>query len=194
MSLVHFRSIVAGALVEIHTEHLNNTVLNQALSNPDKVLRMLLKIDALVHPRWSFAPGRGQFGDGPSRNTPDRAQVREESENKIGAPKTLAEVFAAVAKSTLEGSDVVDDCEKHTVDRLLVGNVESTDLEQSRAEDSESTDLEQSRAEDSNGSCCSRTTLKDSQVSGSEQSRQDTREVPEVMRRVLARELHKTLS
>ena len=48
LALVHFRSIVAGAYVEIHTDHLNNTVLNQALSNHDKILRMLLKIVCLV--------------------------------------------------------------------------------------------------------------------------------------------------
>ena len=37
----HFRSIAAGAEVVIHTDHLNNTVLNQALLNPDKILRLL---------------------------------------------------------------------------------------------------------------------------------------------------------
>ena len=58
LSLVHFRSIVAGAIVEVHTDHLNNTVVNQALSNPDKILRMLLKIDSLVLPRSQRATSK----------------------------------------------------------------------------------------------------------------------------------------
>ena len=78
----HFRSVVAGSLVIIHTDHLNNTVMNLALSHPDKILRMLLKVEALIVPRWVFAPGRGQIGDGFSRNPPDRDQVRQEVEEK----------------------------------------------------------------------------------------------------------------
>ena len=118
LALVHFRSIVAGAHVEIHTDHLNNTVLSQALSNPDKILRMLLKIDSLVHPNWTFAPGRGQFGDGLSRNPPDRDVVRDAVESHIGAPKTLAEAFQVVAKSTLDGAELIDDCETYTQARM----------------------------------------------------------------------------
>ena len=116
--LVHFRSIVAGAHVEIHTDHLNNTVLSQALSSPDKILRMLLKIDSLVHPTWFFSPGRNQFGDGLSRNPPDRDLVREQVESNRGAPRTLAEVFEVVANSTLDGVDLVDDCEKYIQSRV----------------------------------------------------------------------------
>ena len=47
----HFRSVIAGSEVIIHTDHLNNTLLNLALSHPDKILRMLLKIEALIIPR-----------------------------------------------------------------------------------------------------------------------------------------------
>ena len=95
----HFRSVVAGSEVIIHTDHLNNTVLNLALSHPDKILRMLLKVEALIVPRWVFAPGRGQLADGFSRNPEERDKVRQESENKEDMPKTLAEAFEIVAKS-----------------------------------------------------------------------------------------------
>jgi len=164
LALVHFRSIVAGAVVEIHTDHLNNTVVNQALSNPDKILRMLLKVDSLVLPRWSFAPGRGQFGDGLSRNPPDRDSVREQSELRLGAPKTLGEAFAAVANTTLEGSDLIDDCEQHISDRVMV------------CATSESVNA------DSGGGLSSET------VNAGAEETFDL-DLPEVMRRVLEREL-----
>jgi len=43
-ALEHFRSVVAGMSVFIHTDHLNNTSHTTALSYPDKILRMLLKV------------------------------------------------------------------------------------------------------------------------------------------------------
>ena len=89
--------MLAGSEAIIHTDHLNTTVLNQALSKPDKILRMLLKVESLIIPRWVFAPGRGQIGDGFSRNPPDRDTVREESETKLHMPKTLGEAFEVVA-------------------------------------------------------------------------------------------------
>ena len=114
----HFRSIIAGSEVIIHTDHLNNTVLNLALSHPDKILRMLLKIEALIIPRWVFAPGRGQFADGFSRNPEDRDKVRLESEEKGHMPKTLAEAFEVVAKCRIDGS-LVDDGESITQLRTI---------------------------------------------------------------------------
>ena len=96
-SHMHFRTIVAGMEVVIHTDHLNNTVLGQNLTSPDKILRMLLKIEGLVKPRWQFAPGNTQVGDGPSRNPEDRDAARGESEGKDHMPKTLTEAFKAVS-------------------------------------------------------------------------------------------------
>ena len=106
----HFRSILAGAEVVIHTDHLNNTVMNLALKQPDKILRMLLKVEALVVPRWVYAPRRGQLGDGFSRNPEDRDKVRGESEDKHHLPKTLAEAIELVSKCRLSGG-IVDDAE-----------------------------------------------------------------------------------
>ena len=80
VGLDHFRSIVAGSHVVIHTDHLNNTVMNVDLKQPDKILRMLLKIEGLVIPTWQFQPGRAQVGDGFSRNPKDRDEARVGSE------------------------------------------------------------------------------------------------------------------
>ena len=63
-ALEHFRPMVAGMPVIIHTDHLNNTSHTTALSYPDKILRMLLKVESLVTPSWMFEPGGCQFGDG----------------------------------------------------------------------------------------------------------------------------------
>ena len=104
-----FRTIIAGCEVHIHTDHLNNTVLAQALSHPDKILRMLLKVEHLVKPRWIFAPGQAQFGDGLSRNPPDRGVTRGHAEDKAHLPKTLAEVFEEVSNLRIVSSDLVDD-------------------------------------------------------------------------------------
>ena len=60
----------------IPTDHFNNTVMKVALKQPDKILRMLLKVEALVVPRWVYAPGRGQLGDGLSRNPEDQVNLR----------------------------------------------------------------------------------------------------------------------
>ena len=47
-----FRSVIGSFEVVIHTDHLNNTVLATDLKNPDKILRLLLKIDSLIKPKW----------------------------------------------------------------------------------------------------------------------------------------------
>jgi len=114
LCLLHFRTIVAGQEVVIHTDHLNNTVLGENLTSPDKILRMLLKIEGLVRPRWVFAPGSTQFGDGLSRNPEDRETAREQAEGKQHMPKTLAEAFSACAGTTLVGKPIEDDTELYT--------------------------------------------------------------------------------
>ena len=83
----------------IHTDHLNNTVLGENLTSPDKILRMLL-IEGLVKPPWKFSPGNTQIGVGFSRNPEDRDEVRGESEGKAHMPRTLAETFAASTGTT----------------------------------------------------------------------------------------------
>ena len=113
LSLTHFRSIVAGREVVIHTDHLNNTVLGENLTSPDKILRMLLKVEGMVRPSWVFAPGATQFGDGLSRNPPDRGQVRDQAETKSHMPKTLAEAFAICTGSSVSG-DLENDTEEYT--------------------------------------------------------------------------------
>ena len=112
--LLHFRTIVAGMPVVIHTDHLNNTILGEKLGSPDKILRMLLKIDGLVQPRWVFAPGVTQIGDGISRNPPDRDAARISAEEKDHMPKTLSEAFALVTGSDLAGKKMNDDTEAYT--------------------------------------------------------------------------------
>jgi hypothetical protein len=62
MSIVHFKPILCGATVVIHTDHLNNTTLSENLSNPDKILRMLLKVDSLVRAEWVFCPRENTGG------------------------------------------------------------------------------------------------------------------------------------
>ena len=79
LTLLHFRAVVTGHKVVIHTDHLNNTVMGAVLTNPDKILRMLLKIESVVHPLWTFSPGNTQVGDGFSRNPEDRDTVRTAS-------------------------------------------------------------------------------------------------------------------
>ena len=80
---------MAGVAVAIHTDHLNSTVLNQALKQPDKILRMLSKIEALLVPQGQLSPGRGQTGDGISRNPVDRGDARFNAEKKPHMPKQL---------------------------------------------------------------------------------------------------------
>ena len=84
---------------------------------------MLLKVEALIIPRWMFTPGRGQIGDGLSRNPEDRDAVRQESEEKSHLPKTLSEAFATVAKCRLNG-DLIDDAEDATIP--VIGTASST--------------------------------------------------------------------
>ena len=74
---------------------------------------MLLKLDALIVPRWTFAPGRGQLGDGLSRNPEDRDKVRLQIEETSHLPKTLDEAFETVAKCRLDGG-LIDDAEDAT--------------------------------------------------------------------------------
>ena len=109
-----FRSMVAGCEVHVHTDHLNNTILGDKLSHPDKILRMLLKLESLVRPKWFFAPGQSQFGDGLSRNPEDRDEVRGQSETKSHLPATLAEAFAVVEKRGTKHHDLIDDAEAAT--------------------------------------------------------------------------------
>ena len=80
---------------------------------------MLLKIEALIIPRWVFTPGKGQLADGFSRNPEERDRVRQESEEKSHMPKTLAEAFEVVAKGRLQG-DLIDDAESITQMRFLM--------------------------------------------------------------------------
>ena len=113
-ALEHFRSVTAGMTVYIHTDHLNNTSHNTALSYPDKILRMLLKVESLVTPVWMFEPGGCQFGDGLSRNPEGRDQAREEAEGKKHLPATLGEAFELVTRYRLEGTSLIDDAEEVT--------------------------------------------------------------------------------
>ena len=57
-SVEHFRAMVAGSTIVVHTDHINNTTEKTELSSPDKILRMLLKLDALAKLEWVYAPGR----------------------------------------------------------------------------------------------------------------------------------------
>ena len=79
---------------------------------------MLLKLEVFVVRRWTFAPGRGQLGDGLSRNPEDRDEVRLASEGKSHLPKTLDEAFETVAKCRLDGR-LVDHAEDATA--LVIG-------------------------------------------------------------------------
>ena len=96
-------------VVVTHIDHLSNTVLGENLTSPDKILRMLLKIEGLVKLQWKFSPGNTQIGDRFSRNPEDRYEVRGESEGKAHMPRTLAEAFAASTGTTLEGNRLTDD-------------------------------------------------------------------------------------
>ena len=55
----HYKSIIFGYEVHIHDDHLNNTILTMELKNPDKILRMMLKLESMITPVWLFAPGIG---------------------------------------------------------------------------------------------------------------------------------------
>ena len=114
LTLMHFRTVCTGMIVVIHTDHLNNTVLGANLTSPDKILRMLLKIEGLVTPRWQFAPGNTQSGDGWSRNPPDRDLVRGEAEDKTHMPKTLGEAFAAATGTAIDGVMLNDNADDYT--------------------------------------------------------------------------------
>jgi len=103
-----FSSLVTGMHLVIHTDHLNNTLLNAVLQYPDKTLRMLLKIEAKVVPHWQFLAGcMNHIGDGFSRNPVDRDEVRGFAETNEGLPKTLGEAFALVWKTNDSPNAVV---------------------------------------------------------------------------------------
>ena len=90
-------SMLTGMYVIIHTDHLNSTLMNAALSYPDKILRMLLKIEAKCNVTWQFLAGcMNHVGDGFSRNPGDRDSVRHLAETKGGLPRTLDEAFKQV--------------------------------------------------------------------------------------------------
>ena len=91
-ALEHFRAVVAGMQVYVHTDHLNNTSHSTALSYPDKIRRMLLKLASLVCPIWMFEPGGCQFGDGLSRNLEGRDRAREEAEGEPQSPKQTTQL------------------------------------------------------------------------------------------------------
>ena len=113
LALETFRTMLSGQEVIIHTDHLNNTVLSTVLRNPDKILRMLLKIEGMCKPRWQFTPGVAQGGDGPSRSPPDRDQARDAQEQRTSLPRTLAEAFEIATNARLDGS-IVDDADNIT--------------------------------------------------------------------------------
>ena len=107
-SIIHFSSIVLGAELHIYTDHLNNTVMTDVLKYPDKILRMLLKVESMVKPFWRFHPGRMQaISDAFSRDVENRDSVRAAAEAAIDMPRTLQEAFAMVSGS--RASDHVDD-------------------------------------------------------------------------------------
>ncbi|CAE8623312.1 unnamed protein product, partial [Polarella glacialis] len=112
----HWTSILSGPHVIFHTDHLNGTVMTSTLKYPDKILRMLLKIDAICHPVWRFLLGHTNVvGDGTSRNPSDRDAARLMSEQKIDLPRTLGEAFAVAKDSS---SSLIDDCKSFTQARL----------------------------------------------------------------------------
>ena len=99
-----FSSIVAGMHVIIHTDHLNSTLINAVLQYPDKILRMLLKVEAVCNVQWQFLAGvLNHIGDGFSRNPVDRDRVRDDAETNEGLPKTLGEAFEQVLKGREPG-------------------------------------------------------------------------------------------
>ena len=90
-------ALITGMHVIIHTDHLNSTLLNAVLQYPDKILRMLLKIEAKCIVTWQFLAGcQNHVGDGLSRNPPDRDSARGKAETNEGLPKTLGEAFKQV--------------------------------------------------------------------------------------------------
>ena len=111
---MRFCAVVKGSEVVIHTDHLNNTALGANLTSPDKIHRMLLKIEGLIEPIWVYAPANTQGGDGFSRNPIDRDTAREEAEEKAHMPKTLAEAFAAATGSSINGAELSDNADQYT--------------------------------------------------------------------------------
>ena len=108
-----FRQIAFGYEVHIHDDHLNNTILlTNELRNPDKILRMMLKLESMITLVWLFAPGIGQVGDGVSRNSPDCDAARDAAE-KCELPKTLMEVLK-MTSDNLRFNPNVDDSESIT--------------------------------------------------------------------------------
>ena len=105
-ALHHFAGVTSGMHVKVHTDHLNNTVLNQNLKSPDRILRMLLKIDQMCFPQFIYLPGKvNVVGDGFSRNPKDRDENRNDVETKEGLPKTLEEAFLLVQKRRQSSDD-----------------------------------------------------------------------------------------
>jgi len=105
---LHFESIVRGFPTRILTDHLNSTLMPVELKQPDKVLRMILKIESTVIALWTFLPGRGNpVADGMSRNPPEREASRCMYEEKSFAPDTLGAAFD-MAKDSLGSTDDAD--------------------------------------------------------------------------------------
>ena len=89
--MVFYRITLPGAL--------KNLTLNQAseLRQPGKILRWLQDIQGRILARWSFGPGAANYaGDGPSRDVPEREQLRDETGGELkksALPSTLKEAF-----------------------------------------------------------------------------------------------------
>ena len=98
--LQHFRTIVAGATVVVHTDHINNTTIREELASPEKILRMMNKIAGIAEVEWVYTPGKVQVGDGFSRNPQDRNASRLAAEGHEGVPRNLDEMFRHLGSIT----------------------------------------------------------------------------------------------
>ena len=109
-ALQAFGSMVTGMSIQLYTDALNSTVLNENLRYPEKILRMLLKIARVCNASWQFFPGhRNKVGDCMSRDMEDRDLVREAAETGAQQPKTLSEAFEFVTRYLQGEEELYDD-------------------------------------------------------------------------------------